>query len=199
MNFSIRPFHPSDLPDLYRICLLTGASGKDASALYQDPDLLAHFYMAPYVFIEPELAFILCLDGKPMGYVLGTKDSEKFEEWSEKHWFPTLRNKYPMPEESDESFDARIIRRIHTGYKADPDLKEYPAHLHIDLLPEAQGKGQGRKLMEAFIEKLKELKAPALHLGVDLHNPEAIAFYKKVGFHVINEFPDYIAFGMRLV
>ena len=31
-----------------------------------------------------------------------------------------------------------------------PGLEEYPAHLHIDLLPPFQGAGHGRALMETF-------------------------------------------------
>jgi hypothetical protein len=38
----IRPYRQSDLDDLYRICLLTGANGGDASHLFTDPMLLGH-------------------------------------------------------------------------------------------------------------------------------------------------------------
>ena len=43
----IRPYRPSDLDELYRICLLTGDAGQDATALYQDPRLLGHIFAAP--------------------------------------------------------------------------------------------------------------------------------------------------------
>jgi hypothetical protein len=65
MAFAIRPYHPSDLPALYRICLLTGDSGADASQLYRDPELLGHFYAAPYAVLEPDLCFVLTHDGSP--------------------------------------------------------------------------------------------------------------------------------------
>src|SRR5262245_63083228 len=38
----IRPYRPSDLDALYRICLLTGDDGQDATSLYNDPRLLGH-------------------------------------------------------------------------------------------------------------------------------------------------------------
>ena len=52
-------FDPSFLPDLYRICLLTGDEGKDARPLYRDGDLLGHFFAAPYGVLEPASCFML--------------------------------------------------------------------------------------------------------------------------------------------
>ena len=198
MEATIRPYHPSDLASLYQICLSTGKSGQNASELYSDPQLLGQFYAAPYAVLESELCFILPLSAKPVGYILGTKDSLQFEKKCEKEWFPVLREKYPLPAVEDDSMDARIMRLIHTGHKVKPELDSYPAHLHIDLLPEAQGKGQGRAMMDTFIDKLIELDVPALHLEVGKSNPGAIQFYQRMGFHEIKEYEYSIAFGRNL-
>ena len=45
MKFKIRPYHPTDLTALYKICLLTANSGGDASKLFSIPDLVGHFYI----------------------------------------------------------------------------------------------------------------------------------------------------------
>lgn len=58
MLFAIIPYEPRFLPDLYRICLLTGDS-----ALYCDPDLLGHYFAAPYAVLEPAPAFVLTDEG----------------------------------------------------------------------------------------------------------------------------------------
>ena len=68
MAFTIRPYAP---PDLYRICLLTGDSGADASSLYQDPD----FYAAPYAVHEPELTFLTDRQGVTMCWAAATRSS----------------------------------------------------------------------------------------------------------------------------
>src|SRR5512138_30412 len=106
MTFSIRPYHPSDLVALYRVCLLTGDSGEDASALYRDPELLGHVYVGPYIVLEPDLAFTLVQDGAPCGYVLGARSSPAFYERCEHEWFPVLRERYPLPGPTDLSPDA---------------------------------------------------------------------------------------------
>jgi ribosomal protein S18 acetylase RimI-like enzyme len=198
MEFKIRPYHPSDLSALYRICLWTGDSGKDARNLYQDPDLLGHIFTAPYAVFEPELCFVVTHGGKPCGYILGTRDTKSFYSRCETDWLPVLRERYPQPAADDDSRDARMMRYLHEGPKLKPELAAYPAHLHIDLLPEAQGQGLGRELISTFTQKLRELAAPALHLEVGKRNPGAIAFYQRVGFQIIAEYEFSIAFGMNL-
>ena len=197
-KLEIRPYKPSDLESIYQICLLTGDSGKDATYKYKDPNLIGHFYAAPYSVLEPELTFIVTLNGNPSGYILGTKNSEEFKNKTEKEWFPNLREKYPLPKDDDVSADAYIIRLIHKGYVFKKGHVDYPAHLHINLLPITQGKGLGKKIMLTFINKLKELNVEALHLEVGKKNERAIGFYKKMGFYEIVEYEYSIAFGMDL-
>ena len=52
-------------------------------------------------------------------------------------------------------------------------LGEYPSHLHIDLLPRAQGRGNGRALMETFLAALTERGSPGVHLGTSPQNVRA--------------------------
>lgn len=198
MQFAIRPYHPSDFCSLYTICLKTGDSGQDATARYHDPELLGHLYVGPYAVAEPDLCFILTADGAPCGYVLGTRDSEAFHAWCETAWFPILRERYPLPPPDDESADANIVRGIHKGHQPHPALDAYPAHLHIDLLPVAQGQGWGRRMIETLLRRLQEQGAPGVHLGVGKRNTRAIHFYERVGFHRVIDADAWIAYGMKL-
>lgn len=192
MSLSIRPYHPSDLCDLYRICLQTGANGEDASTLYRDPLLLGHFYAAPYAVLDPTLCFVLTMEGTPCGYVLGTRDHVAFSEACERAWLPVLRERYPLPPRKDDSRDAQLIRMIHEGHTALPELRAYPADLHINLLPVVQGKGWGRRLMACFLDQLRTDGVPAVHLGVSDANRRAIAFQP------VADFGNWIAYGMQL-
>jgi ribosomal protein S18 acetylase RimI-like enzyme len=187
MEFKIRSYHPSDLSRLYDICVQTGDCGRDVTSDYPDPDLFGQFYAAPYAVLEPDLCFVLTGDGVPCGYILGTHDSDQFACRSEQEWWPVLRERYPLPPAEDASPAANMIRAIHQGYRAHPDVAAYPAHLHVDLLSDAQGQGNGRRLMERFLARLRELNVPAVHLGVGRKNERAIAFYQRMGFHCIAE------------
>jgi ribosomal protein S18 acetylase RimI-like enzyme len=199
-DFTIRPFHPSDIPHLYDICLGTGDSGKSAVDQFNDTWLLGQFYMAPYVHFDPEVCFTLTKNHIPVGYIIGTQDSQAFETWCENIWLPKLRKRYPMPVKNNtnsDKKDALIIRRIHEGYKLKEAFKPYPAHLHIDILPEGQGGGFGRKMTEVFIDRLKELGVSGLHLEVGKKNPGAVRFYEKMGFKQIADYEYSIGFGMK--
>lgn len=59
---------------------------------------------------------------------------------------------------------------------------EYPAHLHIDLLPDQQGRGAGRALIDACVALLAERGSPGVHLVADKANEGANLFYPRVGF-----------------
>ena len=180
----LRPYASRDLAAVYDICLRTADAGADAAHLYADPWVLGHRYAGPYVALEPDFAFVLEGSERVVGYVLGVPDSARFAAESEANWFSLLRPLYPLPAESDKSLDAQARRLIHAGCPA-PDaawLAQYPAHLHIDLLPQAQGRGLGRALMEALWTALRAAGVPGVHLGVGAGNPRAHAFYTHLGF-----------------
>ena len=67
-----------------------------------------------------------------------------------------------------------------------PEVDVYPAHLHIDLLPEAQGSGLGRRLIETERAALAARCVPAVHLTMVDENRGARAFYDRLGFRVLS-------------
>lgn len=197
-RLDIRSFQPSDIDALHHICLLTGWLGQDATAHYSDPRLLAEFYAVPYVRHDPGLCLIATLDGLPAGYVLGTADSVGFRAWTELSWFPALRQRHPLPDPADASAQAVLVRRIHAGYEPPAFSRDYPAHLHIDLLPALQGRGAGARLMQQFLDLLRQRGCPAVHLVVNAANTRAVAFYEKFGFHGVESSPNHRVFGFTL-
>ena len=58
----------------------------------------------------------------------------------------------------------------------------YPAHLHINLLPEYQGKGFGTLMINSLLDELKEKKVKSIMLLADAENTGAIRFYERNGF-----------------
>lgn len=66
-------------------------------------------------------------------------------------------------------------------------LNEKCSRLHkIYLLPESQGKGLGKMLVERIVVLAKENNSDTLSLNVNRFN-KAFAFYKKMGFEVVAE------------
>jgi hypothetical protein len=76
--------------------------------------------------------------------VLGTRDSAVFAARVEQEWLPPLRVRYPLRPPEDTSHDAKLIKHMHAERGVTKELvATYPAHLHIELLPLAQGKKMG--------------------------------------------------------
>jgi ribosomal protein S18 acetylase RimI-like enzyme len=193
----IRPYEKRDMAQLYRICLETGKDGKDATGTVDD-EILGHIFAAPYATFEPDLCFVLDEAGTAIGYILGTRDSKRFAEICEQKWWPHLREKYPLIDNAVANRTALLTMAIHDGYQAPTISTDFPAHLHVDILPSGQGKGLGRQLIKVFTEKLRAYSVPALHFGVSRKNISAIGFYKKLGFRILEESETSYKFGIEL-
>lgn len=198
----LRLARPDDRDALYRICLLTADSGEDGTAIYGDPELVGHIYAGPYLAGQPELTFVLEDAGGVSGYVLGVQDTRAFRAWEERAWWPALRERYPDPADipaARRSPDERLAFLIHHPPQMSPEvLDAYPSHLHIDLLPRAQGGGHGRRLLETLFAALKAGGSPGVHLGVGAKNVRAQGFYRHLGFTELRRDAGGALLGLRL-
>lgn len=200
---SIRPYRDSDLDDLYRICLQTGDGGQDATAMFDDPQLLGHVFAAPYAWFEPSLAFVAEDEAGVGGYIVAALDSRAFAERLEADWWPTLRGRYPPPPSElppDQwTPDQRVAGFIHVPFRAPDEIAaSYPSHLHINLVPRLQSQGLGRRLMNTLIRALRERGSMGVHFYVWPANRRAAGFYRHLGFTVISaEGPVIFAMDLR--
>ena len=179
----IRLARTEDLPALYDVVLHTADNGADATALHRLPDVQGDVYAGPYVTFEPDLALVLEDDLGPAGFVLGALDTRQFEMRLERDWWPPLRRKYEAATRKELLPDDERLLAMITAPSPTPDaiLQDYPSHLHIDILPRQQGKGQGRRLIETFFDALAAKGSRGVHLFVGAPNLRAIAFYQRVG------------------
>jgi ribosomal protein S18 acetylase RimI-like enzyme len=194
---TIRPATLHDLPGAYRVCLLTGDSGADATGQYQNPDLLGHVFVGPYVVGEPTHALVAADDDGVAGYCLAARDTRAFAAWAASAWWPPLRAEFPRRD--DRTPDAEIIALIHEPPVARAAILDaYPAHLHIDLLERARGTGIGRRLVERQLQSLADAGAAACHLDVAASNANAIAFYGHLGWKILEHGDDSLVMGITL-
>jgi len=180
----VRAAHLRDLPGVYRVCHETGGPGDG-----QNPDLLGHVYAGPYVIAPRTIAHVVADELGVSGYVLGCEDTRQFEAWCEQNWWPALREQYPP--DAALPVDAEMVQLLHSPPRSpDTVVAEYPAHLHIDLLPRTQGHGYGRTLIEQLCAELAARGAAGVHLGVGTDNANAIRFYEHLGFLTLEEHPE---------
>ena len=108
-------------------------------------------------------------------------DTAAWEIRLEGEWWPALRDKYeevdhlPAPQWTP---DRRRVHMIHHPAGApEAVVRTYPAHLHLNLLPRAQGKGIGKLLLNVWLDKASELGADAVHVGVNQQNSRPFRFW----------------------
>lgn len=182
----IRPALPGDEPGAYHVCLKTGNHGQDGEPIYgDDPDALGRIFVGPYLAFEPELSLILEDEEGICGYALGALDSHAFYARYEAEWRQGLCAHFPAPRGDPAQWTP--VQRLCQSYH-DPDYfcpepyDAHPSHLHIDLLPRAQGRGHGRRMLEQVMDTLRWRGSPGAHLGVSMLNPRARDFYAHLGF-----------------
>ena len=182
----IRPATLDDLPAAYHVCLKTGDHGQDGEPFYRDdPDALGRIYVGPYLKFEPQLSLVLEDADGVCGYALGALDSRAFYQRYESDWRQELCARFPAPQ-GDPVGWTRLEHVYHAYHHPDYFCPEpydsYPSHLHIDLLPRAQGRGYGRRMLQQVMHGLHQRGSPGAHLGVSTRNPRAVGFYERLGF-----------------
>ena len=185
-GFRIRPAHHGDEPGAYYVCLKTGNHGQDGEPLYRDdPDALGRIFVGPYLALEPDLALVL-EDGQGIcGYALGALDSHAFYARYESAWRQRLCAQFAAPQgDALHWTPVEYVHHVyhHPDYFCPDPYETYPSHLHIDLLPRAQGRGHGRLMIEQVLDMMRQRGSPGAHLGVSQLNTRAHAFYTHLGF-----------------
>ena len=194
---TLRRAHLSDLPYLYDICHRTGYAGKDASGVVSDRWLLGHYFAAPYLVRDPGWCWVAADDEGPAGYLVTTPDSRGFCQWMNSNWLPAIRVLSSKTADSRWSpFESWLRRLVHEPAKFPDFVEKYPAHLHIDFLPRAQGQGLGPQILELFLDQARNAGLSGFHLGCGLENVKAQTFYHRLGFEVIQEEPGVIYYGL---
>jgi ribosomal protein S18 acetylase RimI-like enzyme len=182
---TIRYYEQRDEDAVYEVCLKTGEAGQDATSLYSDPKALGHIFVGPYLHLEPELAWVLEDRLGVCGYVLGALDSARFYKMFLEQWLVELRRRYSEPSGDPALWTPteKISHQCHHPEVYYPEsFRAYRSHLHIDLLPRAQGQGHGQRMMDTLLEQLRQRASPGVHLGMDSRNSRAKRFYERLGF-----------------
>lgn len=193
---NIRPYQVTDRKAVENIHFQTGFLGKTMNKWLSNNKLWRH-HIAYYLRNEPEGIFVLeNHKRKIVGYVLGTYDDKKTS--GKAHFvFRTISNSIQsvfLPRKDRLFWSSQMKSLILTalGKSGEKDFcTPYPAgHLHINLLPEARGKGFGTKLLKKFESYAKKHGCKELHADsflTKLNNN--VNFWNKNGFKVFDKVP----------
>ena len=194
----IREARPADSPVLNRICLLTGDAGQSAAHLHTFGELIGLVYAEPYVHLPTGFGFVLVDPAKDddanavVGYALSTYDTRAFEHAARTDWFPRVRAPYAIPPDGATDADKKFINILHNPPSApQPAVDFSPAHMHIDILPEYQRQGWGRRLIARVVAYLRDERGlERMWLGLDPRNDAAKKFYEALGYKELPGAPN---------
>ena len=183
----IRPYLPDDRARVRHICFVTGYIGEPVEWQWRDAESFANIFSGYYTDAEPESALVAEIDGEVRGYLLGCFDSSRV-------WNPgavvgrqiTHRGIAFRPGTAgfvwrsvgDVIVDA-AHQRLPPASFSDP---RWPAHLHIDLLRDARGRGVGAALVRRWLDRLREAGVAGCYLETIAENTGAVAFFEAMGF-----------------
>lgn len=183
-----RPFQISDKDILYRICQQTALAGEDASHVFKDVKLLGDIYVGPYLVYQPELVWVMEDEEGICGYLLAAENTPAYQNWFEQKWLPKIREGRVCPnfEGNDLSPDESLLASLFDFSIYRPGwMLQFPAHFHIELLPRIQGKGVGTRCINDLCSLLIKRGCQGVHLGMHPENHQALKFYQKLGFQVL--------------
>jgi ribosomal protein S18 acetylase RimI-like enzyme len=187
-GFFLRHADTADRAALCRVCLKTGATGQDATGREDDPDLMGLVYAVPYQVLAPDFAFVVEGGHGVAGYLFGVPDTAVFNAALARDWYPWLRHRArdPGPDPARWQGSDWLRRMIHHPFLDIPEaLAPFPSHGHIDLLPEARGRGIGRRCMEFLELRLRAAESAGIFLDVNPANLAAQRFYGALGYRAL--------------
>lgn len=144
-----------------------------------------------YTHYEPESVFVAEVEGQIVGALLGAKDTPRQEKYTAEKIKPYLRKRclsgaYGWP----IWLYAAVLTDLAGRSLKTPevDLRQYPAHLHIGILPAWRRKGIGVALMDRYAGYLRQNGIPGYHLYAASFHPLGVAFYRKLGLEDLGQF-----------
>ena len=185
----IRKYKTTDREAVQYVCLATSVG---TSAPMKLTRYILAMYCNYYIDNEPENCFVLADDtDRAVGYIICSSDFYKFASGYKNNYLHEIRCTGIW-----NTIVARGEIAVHSLFK-----KSYPAHLHIDILPEYQHMGFGTRLTDTLMEHLKSSGCKGLHLICDTGNTDGVNFYKKYGLEQLKRInakkEDFTIFGRK--
>ena len=183
---NIRPYQTKDKENVRFVCLNSEGPCKSSK---RARNFTLTVYCDYYTENEPENCFVCANENdEAIGYVICAENFDVFKKRFVENYYSKI-NKWDFKRRKS------ALRSIvpHEKYK-----EEYPAHLHIDVLPEYHRMGIGHKMTDALLEHLKKKGVEGIMLTTWIKNEKGRGFYDKYGFALLEEMKNCVVYGLKL-
>jgi hypothetical protein len=183
----IRGFRPSDRAAVRELCCRTGFLGNAIDPVYEDRELFADFLTTWYTDHEPESSFVIEMNGKLCGYLLGSRRPLLNQLYSFQQnvvLFVRALLRYPRYNPASRRF---ILWMVKHGWREVPAAPSRMPHFHINLLPEARKISTTRALMSAYLSYLYRCGEKKVYGQiVTFESRRGERMFERYGFKVMN-------------
>lgn len=184
-EISIRSMVSGDKTAVENICIETAPDFLCSTDKSREYTLL--MYNRYYTRVLEHSFVAVNEDDNPVGYILCAADYKFYKRDFFKNELSPIRRLGIF----------YYISALSEIYFISKYAKDYPAHLHIDVLPEYQGMHIGKELMNTLFNHLKDQNVSGLMLSVSRDNKGAIFFHEKCGFSALSKGTG-IVYGIKL-
>lgn len=185
----IRPYEEKDKENVRFICLNSEGECKMTET---EQKYILTTYCDYFIEQEGRNCFVAVDENdRAIAYIICAEDYDAYKKIFDEKYIPRLDEDMVV-----WGFNARKgadgSAKLQGKHK-----KDFPAHLHIDVLPEYHRQGIGHRLVDTLSAHLKAKEICGVMLTVGAANERGQAFYNKYGFEFIEKDGDDVAFGLR--
>ncbi len=196
----IRRYIPADRESVRRISCETADLGRPIESIFSDRRVLADLLTGYYTDYTAGTCWVAQVSGRVIGYLTGCLNTRHFFGVMAIRIAPLIlleslfRGSF-FSRQSRHLFSLGIKSLIMGGFSRRIPINEYPAHLHIDIMPAFRRKQIGRQLIEKFFDQCRAAGIPGVHLSTRDDNKAGRHFFKSMGFKEHGSYPMAFPLG----
>ena len=230
----VRLFQSQDRAAVREICCDTADSGRPVERFFPDREVFADLLTSYYTDIEPHASWVAVGRVPPrgavsgdvacngtrgesevVGYLTGCLNTRRFLRamaWriAPRAFVKALERGTVWHPLTLRLLSANLGNWLRGAFRRTVPLRDYPAHLHINLRRDFRGQRVGQHLLERFFEQVQQARVNGVHAGVSADNAAGRRFFESFGFVELGResrfrFPDApdqetftIIYGKRL-
>lgn len=185
----IRQYCEDDRQFVRDLAFNTAFMGEPALAFFDDQDILADFLTLYFTDYEPESCFVAESKGRVVGYIFGTRNITILKRVFSIKIFPPLlikviRNGAILRKKNVVLFFHFLLSFLKGEFRMPDFSRHYPAHLHINIEKDFRNAGIGSRLVEVYLDYLRDKKIPGVYLATI--SDKAGDFFKRHGFALLH-------------
>ncbi|MEQ1858970.1 MAG: GNAT family acetyltransferase [Chthoniobacteraceae bacterium] len=187
-HFEIRRFERADRERVRELCCETGFLGKAIDPVFEDRELFADYLTAYYTDWEPQSSFVLLVNGKILGYLLGSRfplRQQLYNFYNNIALFLRGVVRYPRYNAASKKFVKWVLTQ---AWREVPQAPRRTAHFHINLLPDARSVANARAITNAYLQYLHDAgEKRVFGQMVVFEDRRGTKMFERYGFKVLNK------------